>query len=714
METKNYLRRLPYIYCLVLVPSSIYTVFFTARALRRDYIDVPAWDAWRCVYDLDRLCQFDLRPLWKQHNEHRVIGVEVLYWLDFGLLHGRQFLLIGCEIVCQLAQLVLLLWLLKQMREIPLAFRLAFALSCVLLMTTATHVQTMVIPFLVQWYLTQALAALALLLLWRTAQTGRLASLVIAIGAAVIVTFTTGNGMLLWPVLVAMAALLRLPWKRIAAIGAAGAISVAVYFMGYVFVGQGQALLLVTHPFYATGFMAILLGAPASYFSNAFGGALGLTGMGLAMLALVVAARQRRPPDVVFVVAGGFCLFVVASAVMFAYGRMNPIDSTFLKARAERYAMVGLTFWANLVAVAGWLLTRLPRGRQLVWHLATAALTAVLLAEVMGYQENSERACAARQAMAGEAAIGLENGVQDREAIRDMYQDPVFAWTQTAVLRRRRLAMFSAGRQDWIGHRVSELFQVGPANLCIGSVEALSEVYYGFRAEGRALDAQTNRPPEDIVFTNPSEEIVGLGATRKGGYPHRPRGRTRRPPSDSDWVGFARAGHISGWLQAYAIVGGGKTACPLGTPQQVPLVVPVDASMAGAAISISSWQADPAWTRNGHHPSVGTLAGEILYGSYSGSDANQGGLTSAPFEAAGHDCVAIPVAHGPSITGQSVRLVKVESGKTVATIPMDGSGFWQYWLVDLQEATKLRIVAEDKGAQWGQWVAVGEPHECRP
>jgi hypothetical protein len=716
MEMKSYLRRLPYIYCLVLIPCSIYTVFFTARALRRDYIDVPAWDAWRCVHDLDRLCQFDLRPLWRQHNEHRVIGVQVLYWLDFGLLHGRQFLLIGCEIVCQLAQLVLLWWLLKQMKAIPLAFRLAFAASCALLMTTATHVQAMVIPFLVQWYLTQALAAFALLLLWRTSRTGRLASLIIAIVATVIVTYTTANGMLLWPVLVAMALWLRLPRRRIVAIGAACAVSVAVYFIGYVFVGEGRALLLVTHPFYTTGFMAILLGAPASYSSNAFGGALGLTGMVLAMLALVVAVRQRRrPPDAVFVVAAGFCLFIVSSALMFAYGRMNPADPTFLKARAERYAMVGLTFWANLVVVVGWLSTRLVRRRQFFWQFAAAALTAVLLVEVMGYQPTSERACAARQAMAEEAGIGLENGVQDREAIRDVYQDPLFVWAETPVLRRRRLSIFAAGRQDWIGRRVSELFAAGRSSLCSGSVEALTAVYYGFRAEGRAVDSQTNRPPDDIVFTNRSGMIVGLGATRTGGYPHRPRDRTQRPPADFDWAGFARAGHVSGGVQAYAIVGGGKAACPLGTPQQAPVVfIPVDANMVGDPIPISGWQADPAWTRNGHHPSVGTLAGEVLYGSYSGSDAKQGGLTSAPFETGRRDCVAIPVAHGPSTTGQSVRLVEDGSGKTAATIPLDGDGVWQYWLIELQGPAKLRIVAEDRGAQWGQWVAVGEPRECRP
>jgi len=376
--------------------------------------------------------------------------------------------------------------------------------------------------------------------------------------------------------------------------------------------------------------------------------------------------------------------------------------------------MIGLTFWAYLVVVIAWLSTRLRRGRHFAWYLTAAAFTVVFVVVLMGEQEASERACAARQAMAAEAGLGLAAGVQDREAIKDMYQDPVFAWAQTPVLRRRRLSMFAAGRRDWIGHRVSELFQVGAANLCSGSAEAVSAVYYGFRAEGRARDSQTNRPPADIVLTNPSGMIVGFGATWSGGYPHRPGDRTPRSLSGSDWAAFARAGHVSGSLQAYAIVGSGKTACPLGAPQQVPPVIPADASMAGAPIPISNWQTDPAWTRNGHHPSVGTPAGEVLYGSYSGSDANQGTLTSAPFEAAGQACVVLPVAHGPSITGQSVRLVEDGSGKTVATIPLDANGFWQYWLIDLQEPAKLRIVAEDKGAQWGQWVAVGEPHECKP
>ena len=76
--------------------------------------------------------------------------------------------------------------------------------------------------------------------------------------------------MLLWPILAVMAALLRMPRKQIGAIVAVAAVTIAVYFVGYSFVGGGKAFVALSHPFYTIGFTAILLGGPASYISNVF------------------------------------------------------------------------------------------------------------------------------------------------------------------------------------------------------------------------------------------------------------------------------------------------------------------------------------------------------------------------------------------------------------------------------------------------------------
>ena len=700
-----------YLCLLVLTPCLVYTVYYAARALRFDYIAIPAWDSWRCVRDLDALCRFDLRPLWIQHYDHRVISVQILYWLDFVLLRGRQFLPIACEIVCQAAQLALLWWLLKEMTEIPTALRLALGAACGVLMTSAIYALIILIPFLVQWYLSLALAALAFLLLWRAAQTGRLAGLVISAAAAVVVTYTTGNGMLLWPVLVWMAVLLRIPRRRIAGLAVTGAIASGLYFLGYEFMARGQAALLVSHPFYAAAFVAIYLGAPASYASNLFGGCMGLVGILITMLALVVAVRQRRAPAA-FLVAGGVCLYIVCSALLVAYGRMDPSDLTFRQAKLDRYAMVPLTFWANLAVVAAWLGTSLPRGRQIAWQFTALAFTAFILIAVVGQQASSEKALAKRQALGEETAIALETDIKNREVIA--IQDADFVLAQTPVLRRRRLSIFSWGRQDWLGQPVSRLFRVSVPDACFGAMENFTPITNAYRAEGWAWDLRKARPPRDIILTDASGIIVGLGETRPGGYPRPASEPTWRPASDLDWVGFARAEHGYGGFEAYAIVDGGRAACRLGAALEAPRATPMDADQVGAAIHIPAWQADPAWTRNGYHPSVGTLAGEILYGSYSGSDANQGTLTSAAFETGGRNCLALPVAHGPSTIGQSVRLANTENGRTVAAIPLAGAnGNWQYWRIHVEGVRRLRIIAEDQGSQWGQWVAVGEPHACK-
>jgi hypothetical protein len=397
---------------------------------------------------------------------------------------------------------------------------------------------------------------------------------------------------------------------------------------------------------------------------------------------------------------------------MIAYGRMNPEDPLVAAALAARYVTMPLTYCANLVIVLGWLVIQLPRGRRFALHLNAAAVTLALLVTVMLRQNSHERTFELQAAFAHESGIALVAGIDDPGLTRALYPDPQFPLRVVHMIRQTRLSIFAAGHQDWIGKPVNGVFVPGSATLCSGAVEVMSPVTGGYRLAGWAWDRAADGPPKDIVLTNAAGSIVGFGETRHGGYPH--NDPARRPPTDRDWVAFARAAELSGTIQAYAIVHGGVMTCALGPPIPAAGIKIIPASQMGAAIHISEWKADPAWTRNGFHPSVGTLNGEVLYGSFSGNDANRGVLTSAPFTVSGHTCIALPVAHGPSVGGQSIRLVEPGSGKTVQSLSLsDSPGIWQVWAVELQGVDKLQIVAEDKGSEWGQWVAVGEPHWCQ-
>jgi hypothetical protein len=702
-----------YAYVLVLLPCLIYTVAYTARAIRLDYTAVPIWDSWRSVQFLDQMLGFDIRHFWVQHNEHRIVFPEIVYSLDYIFFQGVQTLPIACNIACQLGQLALLGWLLWRMQDMPPPFRLTLGICCGLFMTSAMQVQGILGTFELQWYLSEMAAALAFVFLRISARSGRWTSLAMSIAAAVIVTYSTGNGMFIWPVLVTMAALLRLPKPRIAVVAIAGTLSIAAYFVGYSFLTPGRFAVLLDHPFYAIWFVGVFLGTPLSYVNVQLGGVAGLAGLLLVAFALTIAIRQRRLADPLVVVTAGVCLYIAGSALMIAYGRMNPADPAIAAALAARYVGVPLTYCANLVVLVGWLVMQLPRGRRFALHSIAALLVLAVAVTVMNRQKSYERTFAMQQALAHESGIAMVAGIEeDDDVSKAIFPDPQFLREMTPKIRQRRLSIFAAGRQDWIGQPVNGVFVPAPEALCFGGVEMLSPVTGGYRAAGWAWDRAMDRPPRDIVLVNRAGVIVGFGETRPGGYPR--NDPARRPPSDWDWAGFARSTGMSGTIQAYAIVHRGQMACAMGSPRPAPSIERIPASRVGAPIHISEWKADPAWTLNGFHPSVGTLGREVLYGSYSGSDANQGVLTSAPFTAGGQACIALPVAHGPSVGGQSVRLVESDSGKTVQSIPLsETSGTWQYWAVELQGVDKLRIVAEDRGRQFGQWVAVGEPHLCQ-
>jgi hypothetical protein len=127
-------------------------------------------------------------------------------------------------------------------------------------------------------------------------------------------------------------------------------------------------------------FMGVFLGAPVSYVSVRLGGLAGLGGLLLVALAVVIARRQGRTPEPSLVVTAGACLYIVGSALMIAYGRLNPADPAAGAALAARYISVPLTFCANLSVVIGWLIMRLPRGRTATLHVSAAALTLLILA----------------------------------------------------------------------------------------------------------------------------------------------------------------------------------------------------------------------------------------------------------------------------------------------------------------------------------------------
>jgi len=708
-----------YLYVCILGCCFIYTLLYTTRALVSDYTPVPVWDYWRTVQYLDQLLSFNPKHFWLQHNEHRIIFSEIVFALDYLLFRGQELLPIACSLACQVGQVLILWGVLKRATEMPAVFRLVLGAAIGVLMASAIQVQVLLNTFLLQWYMSQMAVALSILTLWWSARTERPMSRfwsIVSIGAAVVATYTSGNGMLLWPLLVMMGILLRLPKQRTIAFVGAGVLSIGAYFIGYSVLTPNRIQVLITHPLYAMWFVAVYLGSSASYLNYRIGGVAGLGSL-LVIVGGLVSAIRRRGANELVVAGVANCLFIGAGALLAAMSRMDPGDQAVWAAKAGRYASVQLVYWAYARIWAGWLVTRMARWRRFGQHLMSCTLVVAVLVFVR-QQGGLERVFAGQQGAAHEAGIALLAGIEDADVLGVLFPSKrdLLAWSIT--LRQKRTSIFSGGRQDWMGRTLNSVFAVGAGPDCSGSLELLSPVDGGYRAQGWVLGLRNVPAPEDIVLTNASGTIIGLGDIRAVGHPLT-GSPPMRSPSERDWVGFVRTGDAPGPLQAYAIEADHATVCPLGAPLEPPHVKRIEASRIGDAIGIREWRADPSWTLNSlpsGFPFEESLSGKTIYASYSGSDDNQGMLTSAAFSVEKGGCVVLPVAHGPSVVGLSVRLMDADTGKTLETMPLSGTvGNWRYWSVEVNSrARAVRIVAEDRGRGWGQWVAVGQPHWCLP
>ena len=139
----------------------------------------------------------------------------------------------------------------------------------------------------------------------------------------------------------------------------------------------------------------------------------------------------------------------------------------------------------------------------------------------------------------------------------------------------------------------------------------------------------------------------------------------------------------------------------------------------GAAIPMpdGSVTTEGSWTLNGYFPLAGPppVAG-LVYGSWSGSDTNVGRLRLKPACSARHLSIGIPLITGPDNTGLSVKVVNLKTGKAIASLdPPPVYPNWWSWNIalPLEADPSIEIVAQDRGAGWGQWMAIGQPHALR-
>lgn len=521
--------------------------FQTIQHILHDYASLPGADYWRIVSHVENYRNFDLSVLWQQHNEHRIIFPEIVFALDVMLLHGRQILPMAVSFSCYFAIWMTLgraLWCCDHLSGIV---RNVSILMAGIIIGWQGNAAVLASPFQIQWPLVQLASVVSLYCLSRVKTSRSHFFMSITIAAAIIGTYSSGNGLLLWVVLIMGGIILRFERRLIIYLVSAAVLADGLYFVTYRFFSSFNVGNLCLHPIYSAEFVG-------AYLSMPFGGMkppqfsvwLGLMNVFVVILLLVVAVRSRLLATTPGVVLFGSYMFTLFTVVITAAGRMDPTDYHFSAAKAGRYITVPLVNWAVFVLVALWICSsgrwKMPLTSVIICVAATSLV--IGLPKLRGWLQANDQTFIDWQL----ADLAVENGITDPTLMRKLFPSPGFVLRFLPELRKQHLSVFYDGFNSSIGN---PLVGIGPklTSPTSGEVVDIYPVQGGFELVGWVDEPQSRSKPEGIVFGDEAGAIVGVGRKLPAGFPQELK--SLRVPSSIAWVGFVNLEAVTGALTAY-------------------------------------------------------------------------------------------------------------------------------------------------------------------
>lgn len=364
----------------------------------RGFFKVGGWDG------------YGFQQLYVRHNEHRLVVPRLWFLLDLWLFSATQASLIVVIVLSSVAHAALLAWTFARMghRGAPLW---AFAAAAVGATLSPAQWENLVWSFQVQFIQVWLFATAAFVAVAFAEGRGSWLRSGVAILCGLASTYSMANGILVWPLLIALAL-----WRGsrggplvLLVVAACSVIGVeAATYQAHT--GHGDPLQTIRQPLilarYALRYLTAGVAVVGTLGQELLGSILVAAWAAFAVEALL--RRDRFEPGRAVLL--GIGAFVIGAAVLTALGR---ITFGLGQANAVRYATPSLVF---MVAVAGLLLDRLSRsGHQRVLPAVTVAGAAILLVPGMvdlarHLQAIVDQRNARADAMIGYASAGYRPG----------------------------------------------------------------------------------------------------------------------------------------------------------------------------------------------------------------------------------------------------------------------------------------------------------------
>jgi hypothetical protein len=531
------------------------------------YNPVPFWDEWEYVSFYADPPAALIDQVWAQHSEHRIPLTHLISLADYKWFSGRRILLYLAIFVTQLLHALLFcIVIAKASLSVPLK-AIAFAVIFGLLFS-ANQMENFIWAFEIQLVAVFFFASCAFLGLAKSAQLVETSEkspsagvIVLALFSAFAATASITNGILVWPLLLALAIWLKTPLRFVLPIAGVGAMATAIYLIGYDLApGQTNLETAAGRMPWVLYHVIIFLGNPARLWGTTACAIVG--GLGILALAALLWHALRHQPNAIVKGLTTIAFFIVGSASLVAAGRLQEgIEA----ATSSRYATAAFVFWAALFSAALRLehsqTTAKPsafgaQGLRLpIIALVTPIAILQLPAQAPAMQYFIDRARSINQ-----GALALLVGINDKAALGALYPDPEKPLRLAKLLQERRQSIFASPRAALIGRDIRTMANNHSPKSCPGRVKTVTRLDdSAVVVEGALFWPALGDPWAGILLTDASGRVVGLAD------PDPPSlriwwGALRRRHKETSWRGYATT---ENGLKAYAVSREAERICVL-------------------------------------------------------------------------------------------------------------------------------------------------------
>lgn len=676
--------------------AGLYFLFAVIGGVK-NYSPIPFMDMWGpYVNFFIQSSGGDVAQWWSQHNEHRIVLARIFFWIDVTCFRGSGVFLIVVNYALAATAFGVFYLCLNETLVLEKDKHHRKMLGCIVLILLFSWMQKENFSwgFQSQFFMGQLLPLIAFFLLHRVAVTKNHSNRLFftACVAGIASLGTMANGVLALPLMVLLAIVLRMGWRRVVVLVILTVLGSFLYFHNYVApkIHGSVVNTLLHNPLQLMGFLLTYIGNPFYYLAGL--SSLIVTqvaGFFLIGSAVFFAWKTIKKPAQFSLQLAllTFLLYIGGTALGTGTGRLI---FGVAQATTSRYTTPALMAWSALLVLYAPMVAKGMHRNSLRYVMPFALLIFLLMPQqLLGL--DSQKAMLFERKI---AALAIESGIRDQLQISVIYPEVEWPIMRAKEAFAKKMSVFGdpvyRDAINLIGTKQSNT----PLLPCQGSVDETHEIQGEsryVRIQGWIFQPDQKKVPQPVHILDQDGLVVGYALT---GQP--------RPDVKASIDPKAKLSGFKGYLFAEKsgapiILKGLHPDCEIRTiapqsyfqAQEVKFGMDLSVAKSDSIVGIHDWQGtDSQKTRTTDYR---------VFGSFVHGDQDTGSVT-------------INLKRGDSIFYRSGPV----GGKQFMIDPKNGLRqalpVATDWVVlsfsNPRLSESFTITLTDSGSAWGEWSAI--------